>query len=75
MKKGFLIYFDSKRLKILFLGVGLLILGNILMAVTKSDPNMVGDLKIYNFQTITLAPIIILSGYLVIIISILKKIK
>ena len=75
MKKDFLIYFDSRRLRILFLGIGLLILGNILMAVTKSDPNVIGDLKIYNFQTITLSPIIILLGYLVIIISILKKTK
>jgi hypothetical protein len=75
MKKDFSIYFDSKRLQILILGVGLLILGNILMAATKSDPIMIGDPKIYSFRTITLAPITILLGYFVIIFSILKKSK
>ena len=55
-------------------GIGLLILGYLLMSGGGSnDPNVFTGDELFSFRRITLAPIVVLGGYAVILIGILKK--
>jgi membrane-bound ClpP family serine protease len=56
-------------------GIGLIILGFILMAGGKSDDPNVFNPDVFSFRRITLAPIIVLSGFALNIYAILKKSK
>jgi uncharacterized membrane protein len=56
-------------------GLGLIILGFILMAGGKSnDPNVFNP-EIFSFRRITLAPIIVMAGFVLNLFAILKKSK
>lgn len=56
-------------------GVGLIILGFMLMAGGKSnDPNVFNP-EVFSFRRITLAPIIIMTGFILNIYAIVKKAK
>ncbi len=56
-------------------GIGLIILGFILMAGGKSDDPNVFNPDVFSFRRITLAPIVVLSGFALNIYAILKKSK
>lgn len=70
-KKEFL--FKKSNFKILFISIIIITIGFALMIGGEStDPNLFNK-EIFNFQRIRLAPILIISGFSVAIISILKK--
>ncbi len=56
-------------------GIGLIILGFILMAGGKSDDPNVFNSDVFSFRRITLAPIVVLSGFALNIYAIVKKSK
>ncbi len=60
--------FDSNNYKIVLIGVALILLGFILMAGGNME-----DGSIYSFQRITLAPALILIGFIVNGYAIMKK--
>ncbi|MFM2386874.1 MAG: hypothetical protein RL660_1631 [Bacteroidota bacterium] len=66
--------FMFEKQNYIYMGAGLvlIILGYILMAGGKSpDPNVFNYDEIYSFRRITLAPILVVAGYLVEIFAIL----
>jgi len=65
--------FQKKKYIGLLLIVSLLTLGFILMSGGGSDDPNVFNEEIFSFRRITLAPIIIMSSYIVLIWLILKK--
>tara|TARA_B100000989_G_C19199030_1_gene326874 strand:- start:39 stop:266 length:228 start_codon:yes stop_codon:yes gene_type:complete len=67
--------FNKRRYRILFLSISIIALGFIIMSGGEtSDPNIFND-KIYNFRRIRLAPLIVLSGFILCIFSILYEDK
>lgn len=65
--------FGKQNYKLLFIGLGLIVVGFLLMIGGASDdPNVFSD-DIFSFRRITLAPILILAGYVVEIFAIMKK--
>jgi hypothetical protein len=72
-KSGFA--FGRENYRLLLIGLALIAIGFILMVGGGSDdPNVFSD-KIFNFQRLTLAPILILAGFVVEILAIMKKPK
>ena len=60
----------------LWMGIGLVIIliGFLLMSGGKSEnPNIFAENEVYGFRRITLAPILILAGFVVEIYAIMKK--
>lgn len=67
--------FTKENYRLMLIGLALMVLGFILMIGGGSkDPNDFNP-DIFNFQRITLAPILILAGYVVEIFAIMKKSK
>ena len=67
--------FAKVNFQLLIASVITIVIGYALMAGGKSDdPNKFSE-EIFNFQRITLAPIIVLAGYAIGIYAILKKSK
>jgi Protein of unknown function (DUF3098) len=67
--------FTKENYRLMLIGLALMALGFILMIGGGSkDPNDFSP-DIFNFQRITLAPILILAGYVVEIFAIMKKSK
>ncbi len=67
--------FGRENYKLLLIGLGLIVLGFLLMIGGGSkDPN-VFSYDIFNFRRMTLAPILIIAGYVVEIFAIMKKSK
>ena len=67
--------FNKRRYIMLFLSIFVIALGFIIMSGGEtSDPNIFND-EIYNFRRIRLAPLIVLSGFILCIFSILYKDK
>jgi hypothetical protein len=67
--------FGKENYRLLLIGLGLIVLGFLLMIGGGSkDPN-VFSYDIFNFRRLTLAPILILAGYVVEIFAIMKKPK
>lgn len=65
----------KKNYILIIIGFALIILGFILMSGGKStDPNVFNE-EIFNFRRISLAPIIILSGFIIEIFAILWRPK
>ncbi|MCD4736544.1 MAG: DUF3098 domain-containing protein [Bacteroidales bacterium] len=65
--------FGKENYRLLIVGLLLIVLGFLLMIGGGSDdPNVFSD-KIFNFQRLTLAPILIVAGYIVEIYAIMKK--
>lgn len=68
--------FDKTNYYIMFAGLLLIILGFFLMSGGKSpDPNEFNYNEIYSFRRITLAPIVIVAGFIVEIVAIMRKPK
>lgn len=65
--------FGKQNYRLLFIGLVLISLGFILMIGGGSeDPNEFSE-DIFNFRRLTLAPILVLTGYVVEIFAIMKK--
>jgi hypothetical protein len=61
---------------LLAIGFGIIIIGFLLMVGGKSaDPNVFNGNEIFSFRRITLAPIVILAGFIFEIYAIMKKPK
>lgn len=64
--------FTRENYKIMFIGLALLLLGFILMIGGGSDDITKFEPAIFDFQRITLAPILLLAGYAVEFYAIMK---
>ncbi len=56
-------------------GMGFIILGFILMSGGRSSDPSVFNPEIFNFQRITLAPILVIAGFVIEVFAIVKKAK
>jgi predicted ABC-type sugar transport system permease subunit len=65
--------FDKINYAIMAAGSFLIVLGFILMSGGNTDPNVFNEAEIYSFRRITLAPILVIAGFIFIIVAILKK--
>lgn len=66
----------KENYKLLIIGFVIIIIGFLLMIGGKSDdPNVFNGKEIFSFRRITLAPIVVLSGFLFEIWAIMKKPK
>jgi len=71
--KNFL--FNKRRYKILYISILIIGLGFVIMSGGESsDPDIFNE-EIYNFRRIRLAPLMIVSGFILCIFSILHKEK
>ena len=67
--------FNKRRYRILFLSIFIIALGFIFMSGGESsDPDIFNN-EIYNFRRIRLAPLMVVSGFILCIFSILYKDK
>lgn len=67
--------FNKTNYRIMFIGLACIILGFILMIGGGSkDPNVFNP-AIFDFQRLTLAPLLIIAGYVIEIVAIMKKPK
>lgn len=69
------IVFGRENYIILFAGLALMIIGFLLMVGGKSDDPNVFNEELFNTQRITVAPILVLSGFVTVIFAIMKKRK
>lgn len=65
--------FGKTNYKLLLIGIGLLFLGYLLMIGGASDTPNEFSREIFSFRRLTLAPIIIIAGFVVEIFAIMKK--
>ena len=67
--------FSKKNYTILIIGLGLIVIGFLLMIGGGSDDPQEFNYAIFNFQRLTLAPIVILAGLVVEIFAIMWRPK
>jgi len=67
--------FGKKNYQIMFTGLAFIIAGFILMSGGDTGDETSFNPKIFNFQRITLAPILILTGFVIEIFAIMHKQK
>jgi hypothetical protein len=67
--------FGKENYKLLLIGLGLIVLGFLLMIGGGSKDPKVFSYDIFDFRRLTLAPLLILAGYVVEIFAIMKKPK
>ena len=68
--------FDKQNYIIMIIGLFMIAIGFILMAGGKSDdPNIFNPDEVYSFRRITLAPIVVILGFLIEIYAIFHKSK
>jgi hypothetical protein len=67
--------FGRQNYKLLLIGLALIFVGFLLMIGGGSDDPDVFNYKIFSFRRITLAPILILAGFVVEIFAIMRKPK
>lgn len=72
-KDGFV--FGKENYTILFVGIGLVALGLILMAGGGSEDPKEFSTEIFSVRRITIAPLTMLAGFITIIYAIMKKPK
>ena len=72
-KKNFL--FNKNRYSLLVLSILVIGIGFLLMSGGASDDPEVFSDEIYNFRRIRLAPLIVITGFTLCIVTILKKSK
>ena len=73
MKKDFL--FNRRRYRLLFISAIIIIIGFLLMSGGESNNPEIFSNEIYNFRRIRLAPLVVILGFTLCIITILKKSK
>jgi hypothetical protein len=67
-------FFGKSNYTWMLVGAALIMIGMVLMSGGKSaDPNVFNSEEVYSFRRITLAPILIIAGFLVEIFAIFKK--
>ncbi|MCX6211739.1 MAG: DUF3098 domain-containing protein [Bacteroidetes bacterium] len=67
-------FFGKSNYTWMLVGAALIILGMFLMSGGKStDPNVFNESEVYSFRRITLAPMVIVAGFIVEIFAIFKK--
>ena len=71
MKKDFL--FNKRRYRLLFISAIIIIIGFLLMSGGESNNPEIFSNEIYNFRRIRLAPLVVILGFTICIITILKK--
>lgn len=72
-KAAFAPLFDKSNYILMGVGLLVVVLGFILMSGGKSeDPNVFLSDELYSFRRITLAPILVISGFVIEIIAIFK---
>jgi len=67
--------FGKENYRLLLIGLALIVVGFLLMIGGGSDDPNVFSEDIFNFRRLTLAPILILAGYVVELFAIMKKPK
>ena len=68
--------FDKDNYKWMLVGLVVIAIGFILMAGGKSsNPNVFNDKEVYSFRRITVAPILIIAGFIIEIVAIMRKPK
>lgn len=67
--------FDRENYKWLLIGLAFIVVGFLLMAGGGSDDPDVFSRGIFSFQRLTLAPLMVLTGYVIEIYAIMKKPK
>ena len=73
-KTGFA--FGKENYRILIIGVVIVVIGYLLMIGGGSDdPNQFHADEIFSFRRITLSPIVILTGFVIVLFGIMKKSK
>jgi hypothetical protein len=66
--------FDKSNYRWMLIGIGLILLGFFLMAGGKSDnPHVFNDAEVYSFRRITLAPLVMIAGFIIEVYAILRK--
>ncbi len=73
MKKDFL--FNKRRYRLLFISAIIIIIGFLLMSGGESNNPEIFSNEIYSFRRIRLAPLVVILGFTLCIITILKKSK
>jgi hypothetical protein len=67
--------FGKQNYRMMFIGLGFIFLGFILMIGGGSDDPKVFSYALFDFQRLTLAPLLLLTGYVIEIFAIMKKHK
>ncbi|MEI6749756.1 MAG: DUF3098 domain-containing protein [Bacteroidales bacterium] len=67
--------FGKENYRILLIGLAFIVAGFVLMIGGGSDDPKVFNETVFNFQRLTLAPLLILAGYVIEIFAIMKKPK
>ena len=68
--------FGKENYMLMLIGLGVLALGFFLMAGGKSsDPKVFNDSDVYSTTRITIAPMLIIAGFIIEIFAIMKKSK
>jgi hypothetical protein len=67
--------FGRENYRLLLVGLAIIIAGFVLMIGGGSDDPKVFNEAVFNFQRLTLAPLLILAGYVIEIFAIMKKPK
>ena len=68
--------FDKENIKWMLVGIVVIVIGYFLMSGGNSDnPNVFNGKEIYSFRRITLAPFLIVLGFVIEIFAIMKKSK
>jgi hypothetical protein len=76
MEKNSNTLFGKANLQLMAVGAVVMIIGLFLMAGGKSsDPNVFSDDEVYSTTRITIAPILIILGFIIEIVAIMKKDK
>jgi len=67
-------FFGKSNYTWMLVGAALILIGMLLLSGGKStDPNVFNADEVYSFRRITLAPIVIIAGFIVEIFAIFKK--
>jgi len=67
-------FFGKSNYTWMLIGAALIIVGMFLMSGGKSaDPNVFNENEVYSFRRITLAPLLIVAGFIVEIYALFKK--
>jgi len=67
--------FGKENYKMMIIGVVIVAIGMLLMVGGASDDPSKMSEEIFDFRRLTLAPIVIIGGYVVVLLSIIKKSK
>jgi membrane-bound ClpP family serine protease len=72
-KEGFA--FGKENYRLMIVGIIVIIIGNLLMIGGGSEDPTVFDPELFNFRRLTIAPVVILAGFIIEIIAIMRKPK